>query len=295
MKKTWKQRRRRRRNSLPQTTAAVLIQGVEPLAPIWEALNIARENKALVMARQGTIINVNGLAAELCGRPLSGLSGTKISELLTGSQSSKSAASERWQTVLNRASPRPIPVEVTRQPLNAPFGDVSVYAIRDLRERRATAEQLQRQSKLLLQHEEDLKAQNGILDTALSNMVQGLAMFDADQNRSGCQRPVCRNVRSSTRRGDSRGRRCEKSSHIALQLVSMLGRRSKRSCDRMRERVARQNVSHMTAKMGDGRTIAVSINPRPDGGWVTTHQDISEREKLNARLEEQNALLARAA
>jgi diguanylate cyclase (GGDEF)-like protein len=61
---------------------------------------------------------------------------------------------------------------------------------------------------------------------------------------------------------------------------------------RMRERVARQKASHMTARMGDGRTIAVSINPRPDGGWVTTHQDISEREKLSARLEEQNARLA---
>ena len=59
----------------------------------------------------------------------------------------------------------------------------------------------------------------------------------------------------------------------------------------MRERVARQKVSHMTARMGDGRTIAVSIRPRPDGGWVTTHQDITEREKLTAQLEQQNHLL----
>ena len=49
---------------------------------------------------------------------------------------------------------------------------------------------------------------------------------------------------------------------------------------RMRERVARGNVSYMTSRMGDGRMITVSIQPRPDGGWVTTHQDISEREKL---------------
>ena len=37
--------------------------------------------------------------------------------------------------------------------------------------------------------------------------------------------------------------------------------------------------------------IAVSIRPRPDGGWVTTHQDITERERLTAQLEEQNRLL----
>ena len=28
-----------------------------------------------------------------------------------------------------------------------------------------------------------------------------------------------------------------------------------------------------------------------DGGWVTTHQDVTEREALNAQLEQQNALL----
>ena len=298
MKKTWKQRSRRRCNSLPHTTAvtttaqpAALIQGVEPLAPIWEALNIARENKALVMARQGTIINVNGLAAELCGRPLSGLSGTKISELLSGSQSSKSATSERWQTVLNQASPRPIPVEVTRQPLNAPFGDVSVYAIRDLRERRATAEQLQRQSKLLLQHEEDLKAQNGILDAALSNMFQGLAMFDSEQ------KVVIANDRFAEMYGQAPdevkpGTPLRKIIEHRISTGLYVGTTVDEVLRRMRERVARQTVSHMTARMGDGRTIAVSINPRPDGGWVTTHQDISEREKLSARLEEQNARLA---
>jgi hypothetical protein len=43
--------------------------------------------------------------------------------------------------------------------------------------------------------------------------------------------------------------------------------------------------------MGDGRTIAVSIQPRLDGGWVTTHQDITEREKLAAKLEQQNVML----
>ena len=35
---------------------------------VWEALNVARDNKALLLARQGTIVNLNALAAELCGR-----------------------------------------------------------------------------------------------------------------------------------------------------------------------------------------------------------------------------------
>ena len=299
MMKSWEQRSRPcRRNSIPHTTAVTatarptaVIPGVELLDVIWEALNIARENTALVMARQGTIINVNGLAAELCGQPFSGLSGTSVGELLTGSQSSNSGASERWETVLNRVSLRPIPVEVTRQPLNAPFGDIAVYAIRDLRERRATAEQLQRQSKLLLQHEEDLNTQNGILDAALSNMFQGLAMFDAEQ------KVVIANDRFAEIYGQATddvkpGTPLRKIIEHRISAGLYVGTTVEEVLRRMRERVARQTASHMTSRMGDGRTISVSINPRPDGGWVTTHQDISEREKLSARLEEQNARLA---
>ena len=44
-------------------------------------------------------------------------------------------------------------------------------------------------------------------------------------------------------------------------------------------------------RLGDGRAILVSIRPRPDGGWVTTHQDVTERENLNAELAQQNELL----
>ena len=62
----------------------------------------------------------------------------------------------------------------------------------------------------------------------------------------------------------------------------------------MRTRVARGKVSHLTSKLGDGRTIVVSIQPRPDGGWVTTHQDVTERELLNAQLEQQNVAAAAA-
>jgi EAL domain-containing protein (putative c-di-GMP-specific phosphodiesterase class I) len=34
------------------------------LDAIWEALNVARDNKALLLTRQGTIVNLNGLAAD---------------------------------------------------------------------------------------------------------------------------------------------------------------------------------------------------------------------------------------
>ena len=40
---------------------------------------------------------------------------------------------------------------------------------------------LEAQNELLVQREESLKTQNGQLDAALTNMLQGLAMFDAQE------------------------------------------------------------------------------------------------------------------
>ena len=216
-----------------------------------------------------------------------GLKGTTVTKVL---RAPPSAAVARWETTFEREGVRPIPIEVTRQSLSGPVADVEIYAIRDLRERRATSEQLQRQGRLLVQQAQNLKAQNQLLDAALSIMVQGLAMFDAEE------RVVVANERFAEMYGQrpedvvpgtSLRRIIEHRIASGLYMSTTVDE----VLDRMRARVARQKPSHMTATMGDGRTIAVSIQPRPDGGWVTTHQDITEREKLAAKLEQQNVML----
>ena len=50
----------------------------------------------------------------------------------------------------------------------------------DITERQQLHAQLEQQHRLLKEHEEKLRVQNLQLDAALNNMVQGLAMFDAD-------------------------------------------------------------------------------------------------------------------
>jgi diguanylate cyclase (GGDEF)-like protein/PAS domain S-box-containing protein len=262
----------------------------ELLGAVWEAVNVGRDNKALAIVRDGTICNINALAAQLCERPSCELIGKRVVDLLEGAPPPRSRANERWETALRTASGHAIAVEVTRQALGTRLQDFAVYAIRDLRRRQAAAEQLQRQSALLLQHEEDLKTQNAKLDAALSNMFQGLAMFDAEQ------RVVIANDRFAEMYGQTPdevkpGTPLRDIVEKRIASGHYVGTTADEVLRRMRERVARQKVSHMTARMGDGRTIAVSIRPRPDGGWVTTHQDITEREKLTAQLEQQNHLL----
>ena len=43
--------------------------------------------------------------------------------------------------------------------------------------------------------------------------------------------------------------------------------------------------------LGDGRTVKIIHHPIATGGWVGTHDDVTEREQLSARLEQQNQLL----
>ena len=136
----------------------------------------------------------------------------------------------------------------------------------------------------LHQREAELRNQNIKLDAALTNMSQGLAMFDSDQ------RIVIANDRFAEMYGQTPdqvkpGTTLREIVEHRIASGHYVGTTVEDVLERMRGRVARREASYMTSRMGDGRTITVSIEPRPDGGWVTTHQDITEREKLKDRLD----------
>ena len=134
------------------------------------------------------------------------------------------------------------------------------------------------------------RRQNLLLDTALENMVQGLAMFDAET------RVVIANDRYAELYGidPARIRPGTTLREIIDQRVAM-GHYAGWSADdvvrEMAARVASKQVSRIVNKLADGRIVAASIQPRADGGWVVTLEDMTEREALNARLARQNKLL----
>jgi diguanylate cyclase (GGDEF)-like protein len=155
---------------------------------------------------------------------------------------------------------------------------------------REVEKELRRHNEVLQQRDKELEVQNEHLDAALTNMFQGLAMFDAEE------RIVIANDRYAELYGLDR-------EHVrpGTTLSQIVGHRVARglypgkTADEvlaaMRERSARGRVSHVSITLGDGRILAVSTQPRPSGGWVVTLHDVTDREKLNARLEEQNQLL----
>jgi PAS domain-containing protein len=61
--------------------------------------------------------------------------------------------------------------------------------------------------------------------------------------------------------------------------------------DYIRERIGRDIALDTTVQeFTDGRIIAYTVRPMPDGGGIATHEDITEREELHARLKRQYEL-----
>ncbi|MFO1111950.1 MAG: EAL domain-containing protein, partial [Bradyrhizobium sp.] len=59
----------------------------------------------------------------------------------------------------------------------------------------------------------------------------------------------------------------------------------------IRERVGRDIALDTTVQeFTDGRIIAYTVRPMPDGGGIATHEDVTEREMLHARLKQQYEL-----
>ncbi len=153
----------------------------------------------------------------------------------------------------------------------------------DVTEREALDARLAEQHELLKLKEAQLQAQNVQLDAAINNMVQGLAMFDADYRLVLCNKrymemygfrpeqvtPGTTLLRIIEHRL-ANGLVADRSPQELVE--AMLHRRNGTASD--------QFLSHLS----DGRCIAIAVQPMTDGGTVTTHQDITEQRRSEAKI-----------
>jgi diguanylate cyclase (GGDEF)-like protein len=156
-----------------------------------------------------------------------------------------------------------------REALGSPFPGVDVYAMRDLRQRLNLVAQLEQQ--------------NMRFHAALSNMCQGLCMFDADANL------VIANDRYAEMYGLAHdviqpGTPFRKILEARIAMGAYAGSQPERYIN---ERIAavRERISSTKIQtLSDGRVFAISHEPMPDGGWVATHQDITDQRKSEAKI-----------
>jgi diguanylate cyclase (GGDEF)-like protein/PAS domain S-box-containing protein len=134
-----------------------------------------------------------------------------------------------------------------------------------------------------------VREQERLLDTAVNNMSQGLVMFDAAERLLVCNRRY-------------------------LEMYDLSPEVVRPGCtllDLLHQRIANGTFAHdpleyradllaairegrtirRITEVGDGRTIAVVNQPMEGGGWVATHEDITERRQAELERDRAKAFL----
>ncbi|HVW91663.1 MAG TPA: PAS-domain containing protein [Devosia sp.] len=159
-------------------------------------------------------------------------------------------------------------ISVMQQPI-ADGGWVSIH--QDITEQ-------QQREELLRARTLELQVQNIRFDAAINNMLHGISMFDADNRLIVCNRQYAEMYslpEHLTRPGTSFWDMLEDGARSGMVSIAdpkarfeMLGAVIDAG------RIFKQNV-----KMENGRVIAILHRPMPGGGWLSTHEDVTEQHR----------------
>jgi diguanylate cyclase (GGDEF)-like protein len=140
-----------------------------------------------------------------------------------------------------------------------------------------------RQEKAILQQSRELARINMQFDAALSNMAQGLCMFDGDK------RLVVWNERYARLYQLPPDLLKVGTPHEAIiaDRVSrglLKGETSPSRKLASLNQLPRDTTSSRVDEFSDGRFILVTRQPMADGGWLATHEDVTERRRAEAEI-----------
>jgi diguanylate cyclase (GGDEF)-like protein/PAS domain S-box-containing protein len=228
--------------------------------------------EGLALARNGIIVRVNRQLAEMVGHAADELIGKRvIGDLIAAPpEVSKLDFGSRIDATLTTVEGNVISVGVSCHPIKSATSSNEVYAIRDMTALRAREAELRRQYERF--------------QTALANMSQGLAMFDSDQRLTIC------NDRYAQMYGlppelVKPGMTLREILDARVANGLFVGTNPEAYIRDKIEFATNLSPSCRVQEMSDGRVISVMITPTSDGGWVATHEDVTERRRIEARVE----------
>jgi diguanylate cyclase (GGDEF)-like protein len=137
-------------------------------------------------------------------------------------------------------------------------------------------------TKALQAREAELQAQNMRIDAALSNMSQGLAMYDGDARLVICNERFIAMYRYDPAE-----------IHPGMTLQELIRQRAKNGtfsgnpdhyADDLRTKIQIGRATSQFTELPDGRTISIARQPMANGGWVATHEDVTERRQAEMRI-----------
>jgi len=131
--------------------------------------------------------------------------------------------------------------------------------------------------------------QNARLDAALNNMIQGLCMFDA-QNRLVVWNERYRAMYKIDPKRIWRG--CTIRDLLDARIAAGMFPLEPERYDReLRAALKQGKAFTLNIELTDGRIISVVNQPIKDGGWVATHEDVTERKRAERELEQTRSFL----
>ena len=137
-------------------------------------------------------------------------------------------------------------------------------------------------TQVLRAREADLQAQNTRFDAAVSNLPQGLVMFDGDARLVICNHRYIEMYR--LQQGDVRP------GHTLRHLIDRRIANGTFSGDpdqyieNLLGAIKAGTPTSQFVQLDDGRTIALLSVPMAGGGWVMTHEDITERRRSEMKI-----------
>jgi diguanylate cyclase (GGDEF)-like protein len=137
-------------------------------------------------------------------------------------------------------------------------------------------------TKELRAREAELKKQNTHIDAALSNMSQGLAMFDATGRLVLCNGRFIAMYRYNP---DDIRAGMDMLELIKLRVANgTFSGDAESYVENLRARLTVGLASTQFTELDDGRTISIVRQAMPGGGWVATHEDVTERRQAEIKI-----------
>jgi diguanylate cyclase (GGDEF)-like protein len=162
-------------------------------------------------------------------------------------------------------------------------GMMAFAGVRIARSMRRTNIELQRKNLEIASRDREITGQNERFTVALDNMSQGLCMFGTDKRLVVCNTRYLEMYGLPESLGQAGTHFRDILEHRVAQGVyggddpeAYVQER----LDAVAEGVASTKIHQLTT----GRTIAIVHQPMADGGWVATHEDITELQRVEARM-----------
>jgi diguanylate cyclase (GGDEF)-like protein len=133
----------------------------------------------------------------------------------------------------------------------------------------------------LLERKVQLERVNMQLDVALNNMTHGLCMFDGGQKLIICNgryASMYNLPEHLTKPGTDLAQ--------ILKYRTEIGNLYPQPDDSLIDAalIGKNGSQHSVRELPDGRVISIARQTMPDGGWVTVHEDVTERRKTEAKI-----------